>query len=347
MRIRNSAPRTRRWTAVAAMAALLATLAGCGSSDGRDSMTLMLDVGYLPKHALFVSAVERGFFAAEGIDLTVMPGSGSTNTVTSVETGKVDVGWADFGATVTSQGRGAKVKQVDLLQARSAYAVVALAGSGISTWKDLPGKTVATEGAGAMTAMWPLAMNKLGLKPGEVNVVHASSASKIPGLLARQWDANLALYVSDGPAIDALGKQAVVLKWSDLGIDLYGNGIIASDDKLKTDPDQIKRFNRAMQKGYLWACAHPLDAAHDFQKEVSGFEDRTVTLAIGQQCALNWGSGPGADKFGVMDDAGVRKVLDVARRYLGMNAKAKLTPADVYRNDYLEPLPRNEKIQAP
>lgn len=85
---------------------LLVTLSGCVSSGGKNSMTLMLDVGYLPKHAPFISAVERGFFKEEGIDLTVMPGSGSTNTVTSVVTGKVDAGWADFGATVTAQGRG-------------------------------------------------------------------------------------------------------------------------------------------------------------------------------------------------------------------------------------------------
>lgn len=48
-----------------------------------------------------------------------------------------------------------------------------------------------------MAAMWPFAMHKLGLKEGDVNVVSAASASKIPGLLAGQWDANLALYVSD------------------------------------------------------------------------------------------------------------------------------------------------------
>lgn len=222
-------------------AVLLVTVSGCASSSGKNSMTLMLDVAYLPKHAPFISAVERGFFKAEGIDLTVMPGSGSTNTVTSVETGKVDAGWADFGATVTSQGRGAKVKQVNLVQARSAYAVVALAGTGINGWADLPGKTVATEGAGAMTAMWPFAMSRLGLKEGDVNVVHASSGSKIPGLLAGQWNANLALYVSDEPAIDALGRQAVVLKWSDLGIDLYGNGIVVSDEKLRTSRAAMPR----------------------------------------------------------------------------------------------------------
>lgn len=334
--------------AVAALATLaLLVLAGCGSPSGREEMSLMLDVGWLPKHALFISAVERGFFEAEGIDLTVMPGSGSTNTVTSVDVGRVDAGWADYGATVVSQGRGAEVKQVNLLQARSAYAVVALAGTGIDGWEDLPGKTVATEGAGAMTAMWPYALSKLGLPENGVNVVHAASAAKIPGLLAGQWDANLALYVSDQPAIDALDREATVLKWSDLGIDLYGNGIVMSDEKLRTNPGQVERFNRAMQKGYLWACEHPQDAAKDFQAEVAGFEERTIVLAIDEQCALNWGAGQAADDFGVMDDANVQKMIDIAHQFLGLNPESRLAPADVYSNDHLAPLHRGDAIQAP
>ncbi|AGP59226.1 ABC transporter substrate-binding protein [Streptomyces rapamycinicus] len=341
--MRNSIRRTAAITG----AVLLTTLSGCAGNSGKNSMTLMLDVAYLPKHAPFISAVKRGFFKAEGIDLTVMPGSGSTNTVTSVVTGKVDAGWADFGATVTAQGRGAKVKQVNLLQARSAYAVVGLAGTGINKWSDLRGKTVATEGGGAMAAMWPFAMHKLGLKQGDVNVVSAASASKIPGLLAGQWDANLALYVSDQPAIDALGRKAVVLKWSDLGIDLYGNGIVVSDEKLKNDPDQVRRFNRAMQKGFLWACQHPTDAAKDFQKEVSGYQTDTITLAIRAQCGLNWSTGKSANQYGAMDDAGARKTIDVARKFLGLNPKSNLTPQDVYSNSYLTPLHPNQTIQAP
>ncbi|OLL82507.1 Hydroxymethylpyrimidine ABC transporter, substrate-binding component [Pseudonocardia sp. Ae168_Ps1] len=338
-RVRRSA------VALGAIVALLA-LTACGSGSGRERMSLMLDVGWLPKHALFVSAVERGFFEAEGIDLEVMPGSGSTNTVTSVDVGRVDAGWADYGATVVSQGRGAAVKQVNQVQARSAYAVVALAGTGIDGWEDLPGKTVATEGAGAMTAMWPYALSRLGLTEDDVNVVHATSAAKIPGLLAGQWDANLALYVSDQPAIDALDRRATVLKWSDLGIDLYGNGIVFSDEKLRTAPDQVKRFNRAVQKGYLWACGHPQEAAQDFQKEVSGFEDRTIVLAINEQCALNWGP-DGAGDFGVMDDASVQNMIDVAHRFLGLDPDARLTPADVYSNDYLTLLHRGDAIPTP
>lgn len=309
-------------------------------------MSLMVDVGYLPKHAPFFAAVDRGFFDEEGLDVTVMPGSGSGNTVAAVDIGKVDAGWADFGVTVLNQGRGAQVTQVDLLQARSAYAVVAMSDGNIHDWADLKGKTIATEGAGAMTAMWPYALSKLGLADQDVDIIHAASSAKIPGLLSQQWDANLALSVSDGPAIDALGKVPVVLKWSDLGIDLYGNGIIFSNEELETNPDKVKRFNRAMQRAYLWSCDNPEDAADSFHKEVQGYETSTVVLALDEQCALNNRIGEESEPFGLMTDAGVQQMIDVSREFLGLDPNSTITPSQVYSNDYIDPLPTDE-IAAP
>jgi NitT/TauT family transport system substrate-binding protein len=333
--------------ALSAVVVAAALLSGCGNGGSENSMSLMVDVGYLPKHAPFFAAVHRGFFAAEGLDVTVMPGSGSGNTVTAVETGRVDAGWADFGVTVMNQGRGAKVKQVNLLQAKSAYAVVSMDGKGINTWADLKGKTVATEGAGAMTSMWPYALNQLGLQQSDVNVVHAASSAKLPGLLSGQWDATLALSVSDAPAIDALGRDPVVLRWRDLGIDLYGNGIIFSDESLKNRPDRVRRFNNALQRAFLWSCQNPEQAAEDFHREVAGYETKTVVKALDEQCSLNWSDDSPDSRYGTMTDAGVQNVIDICHDFLGLDKDITVTPAQVYSDAFISPLSPTEKIAAP
>lgn len=328
-------------------AMLLPMMSACGTSNDEDSVSLMMDVGYLPKHAPFFAAVERGFFEEEGLRVSLMPGSGSNNTVTSVETGRVFGGFADFGVTVMNQGRGAQVKQVNLLQARSAYATVAPEGSDIRSWEDLKGKTVATEGAGAMTSMWPYALGNLGYSESDINVVHASSESKIPGLLAGQWDANLALSVSDAPALSALGIEPVVLKWSDLGIALYGNGLVISDATLENEPDKVRKFNSALQRGFLWACDNPEEAYADFNREVQGYTQETVVLAINEQCALNWPDEATTDPFGAMSDEGVQEMVDVAHDFLGLDPMIDLSPAEIYSNDYLTPIHKNDAVAAP
>ena len=68
----------------AALALTIPLVSSCSSNSTGDSIDVMMDVGYLPKHAPFFAAVAEGFFDEEGLDVSLMPGSGSNNTVTSV-----------------------------------------------------------------------------------------------------------------------------------------------------------------------------------------------------------------------------------------------------------------------
>lgn len=329
---------------------LLTTLAatGCsGSDDSGGQVSLMLDVAVLPKHAPFYAAKAEGFFEEEDIDLKIQPGSGSGNTVSAVDTGRVDFGWADFGVTVVNQGKGVHVRQINLVRGSSAYSTIALPDSGIETWEDLKGKTVATEGNGAMTYMLPAALNAAGLAKEDVKVVNVTGESKIPGLLAKKWDANLALFVSDAPVLKAEGVDPVVLKWADIGLQFYGNGIIASEETIEKRSDLATRFNEALQKGFLWSCAHPEEAAAHFMDEVRGFEEDTVVDAVEEQCSLAWTDENKALGFGAMSDEGVQEVIDVAGKYLGLEDPAALSPDEVYSNDLIATITEDDEIASP
>jgi len=346
MPVRITTRRRRAAVALTMMTALAA--AGCSGSDGSgDRVSLMLDVAVLPKHAPFYAAKAEGFFSEKGLDLQIQPGSGSGNTVSAVDTGRVDFGWADFGVTVVNQGKGAHVRQINLVQGSSAYSTIALPDSGIQGWADLKGKTVATEGNGAMTYMLPAALNAAGLAKGDVKVVNVTGESKIPGLLAKKWDANLALFVSDGPVLKAQGVDPVVLKWADIGLQFYGNGIIASEKTVEKRADLAKRFNEALQKGFLWSCAHPDEAADHFMAEVRGFEKDTVVDAVEEQCSLAWTDENRELGYGAMSDEGVQKVIDVAGKYLGLEDPSGLTPQEVYSNDLIAKIDEDDKIASP
>ncbi|GAA2181586.1 hypothetical protein GCM10009847_23930 [Leucobacter tardus] len=335
--------------AMLAAAALVAT--GCSGSgaaaDGSDQATLMLDVAVLPKHAPFYAAVDAGFFAEEGIDLEIMPGSGSANTVASVDTGRVDFGWADFNVSLLNRAQGSSIQQINLVQAQSAYAALALPDSGISDWDDLKGKTVATEGNGAMVSMWPAVLDTLGWDDDEVTIVSAAGEAKIPGLISQQWDANLALSVSDGPMLVAEGYDPVILPWADLGLLYYGNGIIASDQTISEDPELVERFNRALQRGFAWACAHQDETAQSFTDAVPGFDEAALQSAIDGQCELMWNDENVETGFGTMSDAGVEKQIEVAVEYLGLENPESISPDDIYTNDFLEPLVPEDVVEAP
>lgn len=342
-------------TALLATTALLVT--GCSgaatssdggaNAEGTEKVTLMLDVAVLPKHAPFYGAVAAGFFEAEGIELELMPGSGSANTVAAVDTGRVDFGWADYNVSILNRAQGSSIRQINLVQGQSAYAALALPDSGISDWDDLKGKTVATEGNGAMVAMWPAVIDKLGWAEDDVTVVSAAGEAKIPGLISKQWDANLALSVSDGPILIAEGYDPVILKWADLGLLYYGNGIITSDKTIEEKPELVEKFTRAMQRGFAWACANQEESADAFSAKVPGFDEAALQNAIEGQCDLMWNEENSAAGFGAMTDEGVEKQIAVATKYLGLENPDEISPSDIYTNEFLEPLSPEDVIEAP
>lgn len=341
--------RIRALAAMAAASALVLTgcSGGSGGEEGMEDATLMLGVAFTPRHAPVFAALDQGFFEEEGINLDIMPGTGSNNTVAAVDSGKIEFGWADFGVTVLNVANGSGVKQINLLQGSDFYSVLALEGSGIESWEDLKGKTVATEASGAMTAMWPIIMDKLGFEEGDVEVIHATGGSKVPGLLAGKWDANLAYSASDAPVLIDKGETPVILPWSDLGLSIYGDGILASDELLESNPELVMAFNRAITKGFMWSCTNVSETIDSFNNQVQGFSDLALETAIEMQCDGRWNDENETEGLGIMTDEGVQEIIDVAGEFLGLENAGELTPADIYTNDYIEPIAKGEEIESP
>lgn len=332
--------------ALAASATLLLTsCSAAAGTEGREKVSLMMDVGLLPKHALFYAAKEHGFYEAAGFDVQILPGTGSKDTALAVSAGRVDFGFADFAMTAVAKAEGADVKQIGLVQAETAYATVTTAKTGIAAWEDLKGKTVATEAGGAMTAMWPLALEKTGLAASDVEVVAATGQAKIPGLLSNQWDATLAFFISDEPVLRSEGEDPVVLKWSDIGISMYGNGIVASG-KTTADGDKATRFMDATLRGAAWACQNQEQAAAALIKHVTEMGPEAAKAGVQASCSILASDEMEATGLGAMSDAGAEHVVDLAGTYLGLDAE-KVDPADLYTNDHLPDLKVGDKITAP
>src|SRR5438477_5694509 len=94
-------------------------------------------------HVPFYYGKEKGYYAAENIDLTINEGRGSANTVQVVAAGSDTFGLADSSSVVSTAARGADVKSVMSLLNSTGFSVVSLAESGIKTPKDLEGRKVA------------------------------------------------------------------------------------------------------------------------------------------------------------------------------------------------------------
>lgn len=331
----------------------LVGLSGCGtepSASPTDTelapITFVLDVNVLPKHSIFFAAIEKGFYAEEGLDVEILPGTGSLNAATAVGSGSADFGFGDFSAMVGGRANGADVKQLLSVHMQSPFAVVTTADSGIRDWDDLRGKKIAGEPAGTVTVLFPLALERAGIDESEVTVIPVDGTAKVPGLLAGQWDATVGFFVSDPAVMVGLGVEPYTLNWSDIGFEMYSAGIIGSDAMIADDPDLVERFIRATARGIKWACDNQAETAQIMVGEVPEMTITAAEVGTDAVCQILWVDESRENGLGYMTESGVQAVLDITTEFFGLE-ESDSNPGDYFSNQFNPGIKPEDEITAP
>ena len=232
------------------------------------------DFGYYGRQSYFYVASTRATTRQEGIDLNFLRGQGSIDAIKKVASGAAMIGFADAGALVLARGNdGIPVKLLAIVYAKPPHAIFALADSGIKTPKDLEGKTLADTAFSAIPLIFNAYAPAAGIDVKKVKWITAE-VSSLPSLLATgRVDAIGQFTVGEPLLADAVKpKKLVRLAYKDVGLDYYGNGIVATEQTIKEDPKLLKAFVRATLKGMRDAFADPAEAGvimHKYHKEIS------------------------------------------------------------------------------
>ncbi len=227
-----------------------------------EKVTLTLNWVPYGEHAPFYYGMQKGYYADEGIELTVEPGSGSGNTIKTVAQGQTTFGWADTPPLLNSVASGVPVKSVGVFLQKGPASIEFLSDKNIKSLKDLKGKTVGGTPGDAMYATFPAILKANGMQPGDVTVVNMDAANKIAQLAEGQVDAIMGFFHDQGPTIEArTGKQVDHLLFADSGLNMLGTGIVASEETLSGKKDMVGKFVRATQKSWAEAVKDPEAAA--------------------------------------------------------------------------------------
>lgn len=256
---------------------LLASLAlafGVTAAHAADSLTVQLD--WLPggDKAFVYAGVQQGFFKAEGLDVKIVPGRGSSDAVTKIASGAADVGFGGISALMMAAAESnspVPVKAVMSLYSKQPDALFTRADSKIKTLKDMEGKTVAMPTFSSSNALWPVVLQKNGVDPAKIKVIKTDPATLAPMLAQGRVDATIN-WVTVAPAFQAVLKQAnkdlAVLPWTQFGLDGYGWSALASDKTIKDRPDVLKRYLRALSKSLAFSIEQPQKAAEALKAQV-------------------------------------------------------------------------------
>ena len=159
-------------------------------ATAQDEATLILDWVPDGSYAAFYAGVAEGFYEEAGIDLTIERGFGSSDTVTKIASGVAKFGIADIAAVMAGRVRAeTPVKAIASIYTRPPHSIFVLADSGIETFEDLEGRSLAGAPGSAVRVYLPLVMARNEVDMSMVELVNSEPATMGPLLVSGQADA--------------------------------------------------------------------------------------------------------------------------------------------------------------
>jgi NitT/TauT family transport system substrate-binding protein len=251
--------------------ALALALAAAGAARAQTPVRFSLDWRWEGPAAPFAVALDRGYFKAEGLDVTIDPAAGSREPISRVASGTYDMGFGDVNSLIRfrDENPGTDIKAVMVLYDRPPFAIIGRKSRGVT--KDvssLQAKKFGAPAADGAFAQWPIfrAVNRI--DDSTMKFENVGFPVREPMLAQGEVDAVFGFAMSSYINLKARGvptEDIVVLLMSDYGVDLYGNAILVSPKFAAEKPEAVKGFLRALVKG-----------VHDTVKDPSGAVDSIV-----------------------------------------------------------------------
>src|SRR6267154_5387800 len=141
-------------------------------------------------HSWYFWAKEKGYFAAEKLDVTIDQGEGSAATVSRIMSGAYDAGFGDANAVIQTAALkpGEAPLMVYMIYSKAPFALLTKADSSIKTVKDIAGRKLGPAPGGAALKLLPLLAKKNGIDPASVNVLQVAPNLQAQVLLQGQVD---------------------------------------------------------------------------------------------------------------------------------------------------------------
>ena len=293
--------------AIAALVLVAALAASCGekpeetTESGLTKVELALDFYVNPDHAGIYEALERGYFAGEGLAVEPRVPSDPSAPIKEVATGRADLAISYEPEVLLARDQGLPVTAVAAIVQRPLTSLIWLPDSGIAGPQDLGGKTVATAGIPYQDAFLKAILARSGQSTDDVKSV-AVGLNLLPALLSGQADAILGGFANvEGVNLALRGKDPTVVPVDRLGVPTYDELVlVANSDDLETDGKKIHGFIAALRRGTATAAANPRQATEAILQAGDGLEPRLTAAEIRKTLPLLTQEG---DKgaFGYMD----------------------------------------------
>lgn len=241
--------------AVLTAAMMLMLFAGCKQEEQTENLreiNVVLDWYPNALHAFIYTAIERGYYADEGLDVKVQFPSNANDALSLVAAGKAEIGLYyehDIIQAVANQGIG--VKSIGAVVQSPLNIILSLAEKNIQSPADLVGKTVGYAGTALSEALVYTMMQDVGADISDVEMVDVGF-ELMSSMTTGNVDATIGCLVNhEVPQMEEEGFDVNYFMVNEYGIPNYYEAVfLASDSMIESEPDVLAGFLRASAKGF-------------------------------------------------------------------------------------------------
>jgi NitT/TauT family transport system substrate-binding protein len=321
---------------------LLALSLLAGAAWAQTSVKFTLDFSLQGSHSPFFLAEERGYFKAEGVNVTAIDTArGAGDAILRVATNTYDLGFGDLNSLIEFNARnaGKEIPAVLIVYDRAPMSIIALKSSGIAKPTDLVGKKAAAPNFDAGFRMFNMFAKINGFDPARVSWSNVAPQLREPMLQRGEADAISGFSFGAVLALRALGvpeSRLNVMMFSEHGLDLYSNAIVTSPTLAKNNPKAVAGFVRGVVRGWKDAMKDPKAAIAALKKRDplinEALELDRLNIILRDFVATDWVKRNG---MGGVDPARLRRNIDLVTEGLGL--PRSLPPEQVFDARFLPP----------
>jgi NitT/TauT family transport system substrate-binding protein len=311
--------------------AAAAVMAACGGAatpaakpaGEKTKVKLVLQWVVQSQFAGYFAAKDKGFYEAEGLDVTIIPGGPDVANSQYVASGQADigVGWTP-GKILAPRDQGAKLVNISQIFQRSGTLMISFKDKGIASVDGFKGKNVGSWLGGNEPELFA-AMKKQGIEPdkdakiiqqgfdmnqmlkGEIDVAQAMIYNEYAQVLETKNPATGALYKPE---------ELNVISFNDVGTAMLQDAVFAKEEWLADAKNQetAVKFLRATYKGWMF-CRDNLDECVQIVlKNGSALGESHMRWQLNEINALIW---PSPNGIGMLDDAAYKQTVEIAKTY--------------------------------
>jgi NitT/TauT family transport system substrate-binding protein len=257
-------------------------LSGAAFAQKETPVRFALDWRFEGPAAPFFVAIDKGYYKAEGLAVSIDPGAGSVEGINRVASGAYEIGFADINSLIKYRDnpRNLPVKAVMMVYDAPAFSIVSLRKNGIAKPKDLEGKVLGAPAADGAYAQWPIFVRANNIDASKVKIENIGFPVREPMLAQGRVDAIAGFWFSSYMNLKAngvKGEDIVVLHMREHGVDLYGNVLVANPDVMRHQPKVVSGFVKATIRGIQETLRDP-GAAIDALMKRNPIAKRDVEL---------------------------------------------------------------------